>query len=208
MAQSKKQARQLSAMQALKNICPLVYQEWKLKIKTESVPSGLRNIMSQPASQESRASTESSQQSDKENMMLQGTMMSQEVKPSQDEDPSSAKDADLDDPELMFAKKHLCTKYTPLTVVKSLEAKHKELSFQEIIDESKDHSKNQNVYTITFGIKGFDVAAKASDYNKQRARHIAAQRFLKALFPKTYTWNKVIQVLTSLKEPLRHILDY
>ena len=38
-------------------------------------------------------------------------------------------DAEIDDPELMQTKKHLCAKFTPLTVVKSLEGKHKGLSF-------------------------------------------------------------------------------
>jgi len=189
VAQSKKQARQLSAIQALKNICPKVYQEWKASFKAadQSGPSKTSNGMI--SSQDTRAS-QFSQTSDKENMVALGS--SQEARTAEEEDPSLARDAELDDPELMFAKKHLCTKFTPLAVVKNLEAKHKELSFQEIFDESKDHAKNQTVYTITFGIKGFNVSGQASDYNKQRARHIAAQRFLKALFPKTYTWNKVI----------------
>lgn len=38
-------------------------------------------------------------------------------------------DTRIDDPQLMYGKKHLCAKYTPLTIIKSLEGKHKTLSF-------------------------------------------------------------------------------
>lgn len=55
---------------------------------------------------------------------------------------SKALDAEIDDPELMFAKKHLCAKFTPLSMVSSLQGKHKNLCIQEHIDEKKDHGKN------------------------------------------------------------------
>jgi hypothetical protein len=46
-----------------------------------------------------------------------------------DEDESKALDAQIDDPELMYKKKHLCNKFTPLTVIGALAGKHKSLSF-------------------------------------------------------------------------------
>lgn len=53
-------------------------------------------------------------------------------------DPSLAVDAEIDDPELMTTKKHLCGKFSPLTIITALQGKHKNLSFQESISEKKD----------------------------------------------------------------------
>lgn len=83
-------------------------------------------------------------------------------------------DAEIDDPELMYGKKHLCVKFTPLNVVKTLEAKHKSLNFIEQKHESKDVQKQKIVYTIIFSLRGYEIEGRASDYSKQRARHEAA----------------------------------
>jgi len=37
-----------------------------------------------------------------------------------EEDESQALDAEIDDPELMYKKKHLCNKFTPLTIISAL----------------------------------------------------------------------------------------
>ena len=40
-------------------------------------------------------------------------------------DSSQLDDCDIDDPDLFTLKKHLTTKYQPLTIIKALEGKHK-----------------------------------------------------------------------------------
>eukprot|EP00347_Sterkiella_histriomuscorum_P010348 403376650 len=220
VAQNKKHAKQLSAIQALKNICPNLYSQWKVKyrdqesaVSSQSQPGShfLKEIdlgsLMQQASQKGlipamKPGKENQQQLSQNSKDSSQPGYSQDAVSTQDID-----DAEIDDPELMYSKKHLCAKYTPLTVVKTLEAKHKNLSFIEQINESKDLVKNKNVYTIIFSIRGFNLEGRATDYSKQRARHEASQRFLKNLFPKNYTWNCVISQLTQLKEPLKEILD-
>ncbi|CDW87208.1 UNKNOWN [Stylonychia lemnae] len=241
IAQNKKQAKYLSAIQALKNVCPKLYEEWKVKYRNGGIigkdsqaineilndPSKLRDLLNQEKDQEVRqhqlmessgkkskgkfiSPSKPSGMADKENQLSYSNEDSQSSSNMENIDSLSQPDGDdteIDDPELMQSKKHLCQKFTPLTVVKSLEGKHKNLNFQEHLSESKDTLKNMNVYTIIFSIRGYEFEGRATDYNKQRARQVAAQRFLKSLFPKTFTWKRVILHLTQLKEPLNSILE-
>ena len=73
--------------------------------------------------------------------------------------------------------------------------------------ENKDLEKNQLIYTVTFMLKGYDHEGTASEYNKKRAEHMAAQRFLKSLFSANLTWTKMVEMVQSLKEPLKIILN-
>ena len=52
-----------------------------------------------------------------------------------------------------------------------------------------------------------EMYAYAIESNKQKARHVAAQRFLKKLYPSShYTWKKCTLLITTLKEPLTLVL--
>lgn len=59
-----------------------------------------------------------------------------------EEDDAKALDAEIDDLELVYKKKHLCNNYTPLTIISALQGKHKTLSFQESTVESKNTKSN------------------------------------------------------------------
>jgi hypothetical protein len=74
------------------------------------------------------------------------------------EDPSagaSAVDCEIDDPELLEAKKHLTIRGQPLTLVNVLEGKHKNLSFQEVVDTGKDQKLNRDYFTVTWTLRGY-----------------------------------------------------
>jgi len=66
----------------------------------------------------------------------------------------------------MYAKKHLCNKFMPLSIIEALKGKHKNLAFQESMLESKDMKQNKNIYTVTWELKGYSKKGTASDFNK------------------------------------------
>ena len=126
-----------------------------------------------------------------------------------------AEDCEIDDLELMNTKKHLTTRGQPLTIVEGLKGKHKTLSFEELVEKGKDLKTNKDVFTVTWALKGYGIQGSVADPNKQKARHMAAQRFLKALFhnkhsllPDThFTWNSMLDFVGQKKKPLIEILD-
>ena len=118
-----------------------------------------------------------------------------------------AEDAEIDDIELTTTKRHLCNKFQPVSVIHALQGKHKKLSFQESTSETKDPIKNCPIFKFTWFLKGYDIVGEHSDPSKQKAKTIAAQRFLKALFPKGYTWNQLQKHMMTFKEPLQYIID-
>lgn len=117
--------------------------------------------------------------------------------------------------ELMGSKKHLTLKGQPLTVMEGLKGKHKTLNFEEIIEKHKDLKTNKDIFTITWQLKGYDISGSVVDPNKQKARHMAAQRFLKALFHNKhsllqgthFTWIAMLEFISQKKKPLTEILD-
>ena len=92
-------------------------------------------------------------------------------------------DCEIDDPQLLAEKKHLTTRGQPLTIMESLKGKHKALSFQELLEPGKDPATGKAFFTVTWCLKGYpSIQGVSQDFNKQKARHLAAQRMLKALF--------------------------
>ena len=50
----------------------------------------------------------------------------------------AGEDCEVDDPELMFSKKHLTRKLTPLSVVRLVMDKHKEIEIIENIEQVQE----------------------------------------------------------------------
>ncbi|TNV78561.1 hypothetical protein FGO68_gene13150 [Halteria grandinella] len=125
-------------------------------------------------------------------------------------------DCEIDDLELMGTKKHLTQKGQPLTLVEALKGKHKNLGFVEHMDQGKELASNKTFFTVTWSIQGYpNISGSFTDFNKQKARHTAAQRFLKTLFhnpnsllgDKRFSWMSLIDYIQSRKQPLIEILD-
>eukprot|EP00347_Sterkiella_histriomuscorum_P012588 403367994 len=224
---NKRQARLHAAQQALKNICPQILEEWKQAYRNEGqIDHKTENLKEETKYQKLELTIQNNDkliQQDIENSMSnnestyasqsnftpdkQATPVNQHYEEDLDEG-MLVEDAKIDDVDLMYGKKHLCQKYTPLTIIKSLEGKHKNLSFQENISESKDLKKNHSIFTVEVSLKGYPKFQGVHvDNNKQRARTIAGQRFLKSLFPLDVTWNGVISLVSGNKEPLKMVLD-
>ena len=116
---------------------------------------------------------------------------------------------------MFTSKKHLLAKTTPLSLINVLQAKHRNLLITETLAEDTSHlpsgaaRSNSNpmyIATIQMGAKPF-IKAIALESSKQKARHVAAQKFLKALFPQPcYTWNKVSNLITTVKDPLTLVI--
>jgi hypothetical protein len=123
-------------------------------------------------------------------------------------------DCEIDDMELMGSKKHLTTRGQPLTVIEGFKGKHKSLSFEETVEKGKDLKTNKDMFTVTWSLKGYQIQGSVADSNKQKARHMAAQRFLKALFHNKhsllqgthFTWISMLDFVQK-KKPLIEILD-
>ena len=76
-------------------------------------------------------------------------------------------DCEIDDPELFTSKKHLIAKLSPLSIVKSLADKHKEVTFVEDGSQHKHPLLNQTMYVVNFSIKGMaEISGMAEDINK------------------------------------------
>jgi hypothetical protein len=96
---------------------------------------------------------------------------------------------------------------TPLSLVNILQNKYKDLLISESLTENLPRHKGLNAtYTclIKIDAPGYEPYQGSSlEPSKQRARQVAAQRFIKSLFTSGYfTWNKAIQMITSVKDPL------
>jgi hypothetical protein len=113
-------------------------------------------------------------------------------------------------------KKHLTSRGQPLGLLEALKGKHKSLGFIENLLPGKDLKTNKAYFTATWSLKGYpNIVGESQDYNKQKARHMAAQRFLKALFlnPESKfkgshpTWNVVVDQILSKKTPLTEVLE-
>ncbi|TNV80351.1 hypothetical protein FGO68_gene6112 [Halteria grandinella] len=125
-------------------------------------------------------------------------------------------DCALDDPEMLTTKSHLIKKVTPLSLINVLQAKHPKLNITERLMEIPQRAGSGSVkinpkFSCVIETLGSSQTLKAEsvEANKKQARHVAAQRFLKMLFPQAhiYTWNKVSQLVTTMKEPLAHLLS-
>lgn len=101
-------------------------------------------------------------------------------------------------------------------MVEGLKGKHKNLGFIEHVEPGRDVATNKPYFTVTWSLNGYkDITGVAQDFNKQKARHLAAQRFLKALFnnPESllkgthFTWISLLEYVSSNKRPLNEILD-
>lgn len=116
---------------------------------------------------------------------------------------------------MLTTKNHLTTKSKPLSVIEALKGKHKTLNFEELLEKGKDLKTNKDYFTVTWSLKGYDISGKFTDFNKQTARHSAAQKFLKALFHNNqsllqgshFTWLSMLDYLGTKKKPLVEILD-
>jgi hypothetical protein len=82
-------------------------------------------------------------------------------------------DAEIDDIELLLSKKHLCMRHSPVSIVKTLMDKHKEVTFEEELSFYKHALLNQLMYVATVQLKETQSFGKAEDINKQKARQIA-----------------------------------
>ena len=60
---------------------------------------------------------------------------------------------------------------------------------------------------VEFSLKNTAISGRDENMNKAKARQIAAQRFLKNLFPPGYTWLQVVTLVSSSKEPLATFMD-
>ena len=123
------------------------------------------------------------------------------------DEPSEAQDCEIDDPQLLDSKKHLMARSTPLSLVNILQNKYKDLLISESLTENLPRHKGVNAtYNCIIRIEapGYEAYQGSSlEPSKQRARQVAAQRFIKSLFTSGYhTWNKAIQMITTVKDPL------
>ena len=92
-----------------------------------------------------------------------------------DNDGANAVDCEIDDPELLGSKKHLTSRGQPLGLVEALKGKHKNLGFIENLEPGKDLKTNKPFFTATWTLKGYpNIVGKKEDFNKQKARHVAA----------------------------------
>jgi len=114
-------------------------------------------------------------------------------------------DCEIDDPELTSSKKHLMQRATPLSLVDILRNKYKHFN---IIETMRDDNRPNPMFVVTITLKNPPEGCRplqgvSYEPNKQRARHMAAQSFLKAMYPSsaTYTWTKVVQLITTHKDP-------
>ena len=102
------------------------------------------------------------------------------------DDPSEAQDCEIDDPQLLDSKKHLMSKSTPLSLVNILQNKYKDLVISESLSENLPRHKGLNAtYTCLIKIDspGYEAyQGQSLEPSKQRARQVAAQRFIKSLF--------------------------
>jgi hypothetical protein len=123
-----------------------------------------------------------------------------------------ATDCEIDDIELLISKKHLMVKATPLSLVNVLQSKYPKLNITEqLVEDGKDipgarHNNPNFICTVKMNSMPQYVGVSLEP-NKQRARHVAAQRFLKSLFASnSFTWNKICHLIITLKEPLALVL--
>jgi hypothetical protein len=101
---------------------------------------------------------------------------------------------------LLDSKKHLMSKSTPLSLVNILQNKYKDLIISESLSENLPRHKGLNAtYTCLIKIDspGYEAyQGQSLEPSKQRARQVAAQRFIKSLFSRScggyHTWNKAI----------------
>lgn len=124
--------------------------------------------------------------------------------------PESVNDCALDDPDMFTLKSHLIRKVTPLSLINVLQSKHPKLNITEhLVEIPNKNTKLNPRYSCSIEALGSTLRLRAESFesNKKLARHVAAQRFLKVLFPQghIYTWNKVSQLVTTMKEPLAHL---
>ena len=119
---------------------------------------------------------------------------------------SEGKDCHLDDPDLFTSKKHLCEKFTPLSVTHAILGKFPNSG----ITSSKSERKNpadgasmlfSHIVTSANGVQGF-----AEEGNKKLAQQRACQVYEKNLFPKGTTWKDMIEIVQNDKEALGKIL--
>jgi hypothetical protein len=120
-------------------------------------------------------------------------------------------DAEIDDPEL-FNKKDLLNKQNPLSLMNQLGAKWRahgnNISLNDCF-ETRDAKTSRSVWHYRVGIKDLNLFGQASHNQKKVAQFMAAQRFLKLLFPKGTTWMQLV-ALFSCKErtdELNKIID-
>ena len=117
----------------------------------------------------------------------------------------------IDDPELLRSKKNLTAKMTPMSLVFQLIAKlpplcHARIS-QSNVTESKDAATQRSVWYFKVGFLEQGLVGEAADFNKQNAKQIASQKFLKLLFPETQTWAGLCRVIPLYKgiELVQHL---
>ena len=86
-------------------------------------------------------------------------------------------------------------------MIEALKGKHKNLGFIEQLEQGKDLKNNKAFFTCQWNLKGYPkISGTATDYNKQKARNMAAQNFLKSLFHnelslfkgKTFSWLQLV----------------
>lgn len=102
-----------------------------LQPSNPEVPSILDKPFQQPTSDKPLQSIFDPQPLDQQPFSLDFTM-----------DDRSQDDAEIDDPELMTTKRHLTTKHTPLTIIKSLQDKHRTISIEEETSQFKHAFNN------------------------------------------------------------------
>ena len=129
VAQNKKQAKVLAAIQGLKNIAPGLYQEWKKKVKDE--PNDEVEETKAVEKTQTKQAEQVIQSINPEVAMEKILQTEQAKKVIENQDVT---DCEIDDPELLGLKKHLTIRGQPLQLIESLKGKHKTLSFLELVD--------------------------------------------------------------------------
>ena len=111
-------------------------------------------------------------------------------------------DAKIDDPELLSKKKNLTMRATPLAILNALQQKWPEggsMIKNSKCWETKDQATYRQIWHYSAGIEELGIHVEAADFSKQKARQLAALKFLKKFFPLGFTWNKVVDVIFDKK---------
>lgn len=113
------------------------------------------------------------------------------------------RDCRLDDPELFTTKKHLMLKgQNPLSLINALSAKWKTGGRLIDLNNCTEAKKGgQSIFNVKIGVPRTQLIGEATETSKQKAKMVAAQMFLKAFFPKGFTWNMTFKALMEKGSP-------
>ena len=115
-------------------------------------------------------------------------------------DIEAGRDAHIDDPELL-TKRDLLGKFTPLSTLNAIIAKHKEAGITSAASSRKNPNAEATNQPLLFGhdvhMPILNIAGHAEESTKKLAQQKACQKFLKNLFPAGTTWKQMIDILQN-----------